>query len=44
MCMIYCGGIVVDGKIGDGCGLLLQMLDKFYCVVVKEVFGKDLSK
>ena len=43
-CMTHRGGIAADGKTGDGCGLLLQMPDKFYRAVAKEAFGKDLSK
>jgi len=28
-CMTHRGGIAADGKTGDGCGLLLQMPDRF---------------
>lgn len=35
--MIYCGGVVVDGLIGDGCGLLLCCFDVFLKLLVSEV-------
>ena len=43
-CMTHRGGIAADGKTGDGCGLLLQMPDKFMRTAARECFGVDLGE
>ena len=42
-CMTHRGGIAADGKTGDGCGLLLQMPDRFMRKVAKAQLGKELG-
>ena len=43
-CMTHRGGIAADGKTGDGCGLLIQIPDKFFRTVVKEQLGETLPQ
>jgi len=40
-CMTHRGGIAADGKTGDGCGLLMQMPDRFMRTVARECFGVE---
>ncbi|MDX1733448.1 MAG: glutamate synthase large subunit, partial [Halioglobus sp.] len=40
-CMTHRGGIAADGKTGDGCGLLMQMPDKFIRTLARECFGAE---
>ena len=42
-CMTHRGGIAADGKTGDGCGLLLQMPDKFMRTLARENFSCELG-
>ena len=42
-CMTHRGGIAADGKTGDGCGLLMQMPDRFMRTVAMECFGTALD-
>ncbi len=42
-CMTHRGGIAADGKTGDGCGLLMQMPDRFMRTVAEECFGSELT-
>ncbi len=39
-CMTHRGGIAADGKTGDGCGLLMQMPDRFMRTLCEEHFGR----
>ena len=41
-CMTHRGGINADGKTGDGCGLLLQMPDRFMRSVAQDELAVDL--
>ena len=41
-CMTHRGGIAADGKTGDGCGLLIQIPDKFFRTIAKEQLGEEL--
>ena len=43
-CMTHRGGIAADGKTGDGCGLLIQIPDKFFRTVVKEQLDEELPQ
>jgi glutamate synthase (NADPH/NADH) large chain len=40
-CMTHRGGIAADGRTGDGCGLLMQMPDRFMRSVAQECFGAE---
>jgi glutamate synthase (NADPH/NADH) large chain len=42
-CMTHRGGINADGKTGDGCGLLLQIPDRFLRELARELFQHELS-
>ncbi|MCB1730419.1 MAG: glutamate synthase large subunit [Halieaceae bacterium] len=42
-CMTHRGGIAADGKTGDGCGLLMQMPDRFMRTLAQECFGVALA-
>ncbi|MCP5190322.1 MAG: glutamate synthase large subunit [Pseudomonadales bacterium] len=42
-CMTHRGGIAADGKTGDGCGLLMQMPDRFMRTLAQECFGVELA-
>jgi glutamate synthase (NADPH/NADH) large chain len=42
-CMTHRGGIAADGKTGDGCGLLMQMPDRFMRTLAQESFGAALA-
>jgi len=42
-CMTHRGGIAADGKTGDGCGLLMQMPDRFMRTLAQESFGVTLG-
>jgi len=42
-CMTHRGGIAADGKTGDGCGLLMQMPDRFMRTLAAECFGTELG-
>jgi len=42
-CMTHRGGIAADGKTGDGCGLLMQMPDRFMRTLALECFGTELG-
>ena len=42
-CMTHRGGIAADGKTGDGCGLLMQMPDRFMRTLAQESFGVALA-
>ena len=42
-CMTHRGGIAADGKTGDGCGLLMQMPDRFMRTVARECFDTELT-
>ncbi len=42
-CMTHRGGIAADGKTGDGCGLLMQMPDRFMRILAEECFGEGLG-
>jgi len=42
-CMTHRGGIAADGKTGDGCGLLMQMPDRFMRTLAQESFGVTLA-
>jgi len=41
-CMTHRGGINADGKTGDGCGLLLQMPDRFMRAVARDELSLEL--
>ncbi len=41
--MTHRGGIAADGKTGDGCGLLLQMPEKFMRTLASECFDQELG-
>jgi glutamate synthase (NADPH/NADH) large chain len=41
--MTHRGGIAADGKTGDGCGLLMQMPDKFMRTLASEGFDRELG-
>ncbi|MCB1733396.1 MAG: glutamate synthase large subunit, partial [Halieaceae bacterium] len=43
-CMTHRGGIAADGKTGDGCGLLMQMPDRFMRTLAQESFGVALAE
>ncbi len=43
-CMTHRGGIAADGKTGDGCGLLMQMPQKFFRAAAKNEIGAELSE
>lgn len=43
-CMTHRGGIASDGKTGDGCGLLLQMPDKFMRNLSQECFSTPMGE
>jgi glutamate synthase (NADPH/NADH) large chain len=43
-CMTHRGGIAADGKTGDGCGLLMQMPDRFLRTVAAEELGIELGE
>ena len=42
-CMTHRGGIAADGKTGDGCGLLMQLPDRFMRTLALECFGAELG-
>jgi glutamate synthase (NADPH) large chain len=42
-CMTHRGGIAADGKTGDGCGLLMQMPDRFMRTLASECFDAELG-
>lgn len=41
-CMEHRGGVNADGKTGDGCGLLIQLPDRFFRAVVADEFKVTL--
>ena len=43
-CMTHRGGINADGKTGDGCGLLIQMPDRFMRAVAQDELAVDLPQ
>lgn len=43
VCMTHRGGIAADGKTGDGCGLLIQMPDRFLRAAVDEELNITLG-
>jgi glutamate synthase (NADPH/NADH) large chain len=43
-CMTHRGGIAADGKTGDGCGLLLQMPDRFMRAAAQTALGIALPQ
>ncbi|CEA03777.1 glutamate synthase subunit alpha [Pseudomonas saudimassiliensis] len=43
-CMTHRGGINADGKTGDGCGLLIQMPDRFMRAVAQDELAVDLPE
>ncbi|MBU2865012.1 glutamate synthase large subunit [Reinekea forsetii] len=42
-CMTHRGGIAADGKTGDGCGLLLQMPERFFKAQARALFETELG-
>ena len=42
-CMTHRGGINADGKTGDGCGLLLQLPDRFLREVARDALQRELN-
>lgn len=42
-CMTHRGGIAADGKTGDGCGLLLQLPQRFLRALAREAFKAELA-
>ncbi len=42
-CMTHRGGIAADGKTGDGCGLLMQMPERFMRTLAQACFGVSLA-
>ena len=43
-CMTHRGGINADGKTGDGCGLLLQMPDRFMRAIAQDELAVSLPQ
>ncbi|MCO5785716.1 glutamate synthase large subunit [Pseudomonas sp. G11-1] len=43
-CMTHRGGINADGKTGDGCGLLLQMPDRFMRTIAQDELAVSLPQ
>ncbi|MEJ6654449.1 MAG: glutamate synthase large subunit [Pseudomonas sp.] len=43
-CMTHRGGINADGKTGDGCGLLIQMPDRFMRAMAQDELAVDLPQ